>query len=180
MEDALDLYNAVAEQGMEGFERIFEDKKNETGHELFIYGQTASSSKSSKVQVTKQSFKIKCKPEEFIFVSNDPETQNRINQNISFYKVLFSKKSENFVLEIIHSKSKKFLIVDPRESLFIKYCKKVTDKHIVSIAKSVLLKDVSPEKKDLVTNIQLTAFAYSYCDDDVSYAHERPPTLSAK
>lgn len=168
MEAALQLYYAVAEQGLQGLDRIYEDKKNETGHELFIYGQSVNSTKGSKIQVVKQNFTIKCKPEEFIFVSNDPETQNRINQNISMYKILFSKKTENYTLELVQTKSKKVLMIDSRESIFVKYCKKVTDTRIISVAKSILLQDMVIEKKDLLTNIQLTVFDYNYCDDDVA------------
>ena len=167
MEDAFDLYSAVVEQGFEGFERIYEDKKNETGHELFIYGQTVTSKGPSKVQATKQVFKLKCKPEEFFFVSNDVETQKRVNTNLSMIELLFSKKSSDYTLELLHSKSKKILMIDSRESLYIKYCKRITDKHIVSLGKSILLGDVANEKRDLVTNIQLTAFAYKYSDEDV-------------
>lgn len=168
MEDAMDLYSAIGEQGIKGFERIYEDKKNETGHELFIYGQTISTKGSSKVQAIKQMFKLKCKPEEFFFVSNDVETQNRINSNLSLFEVLYSKKTPEYVLELVHSKSKKILMIDSRESLYIKYCKRITEKHIVSLSKSIILADVANLKKDLVTNIQLTAFAYKYCDEDVS------------
>lgn len=179
MEDAYDLYKAVNEQGLEGFDKILEDKKNETGHELLIYGQTVNSNKGSKVQVVKQNFKIFCKPEEFIFVSNDPETQNRINQNISLYEVLFSTRTDKYILELVHTKSKKVLMIDSRESLFLKYAKKVSDKRIVSIAKSVVLSDIANEKKDLVTNIQLTAFDYTYNDEDVGQTHRSRTKLTA-
>jgi hypothetical protein len=169
MEDAFDLYGAIVEQGFEGFERIYEDKKNETGHELFIYGQTVSTKASSKVQVTKQVFKVKCRPEEYFFVSNDVETQKRLNTNLGMLELLYSTKTPDYVLELVHLKSKKILMIDSRESLFIKYCKRVTDKHIVSLSKSIVLSGIANAKKDLVTNIQLTAFAYKYCDEDVGF-----------
>lgn len=114
METAMDLFNTVMDQGTKGYSVVTEDKSNESGFELRVYAQTVGSSKKSKVHATKQSFRVKARPEEFIYVANDQEIQSKINSNLSMYKNLFVYKTEDFLLEIFHTKSKKFMMIDSR------------------------------------------------------------------
>jgi len=172
MEDAMDLFNTVMDQGTKGYSVVTEDKNNETGFDLRVFAQTVGSTKKSKVHATKQSFKVKARPEEFIYVANDQDIQSRINSNLSLYKNLFVYKTEDYLLEIFHTKSKKFMMIDSRESVYVKYCKRITDKHILSIGKSILLGGISTHSKETTTNMMLTGFAYKYIDDEVPAAHQ--------
>lgn len=161
----MDLFNSVMEQSEKGYSKVIEDKNNESGYDLKVIAQTVWSTKTSKIHATKQSFKIKAKPEEFIYVANDQEIQSKTNTNLSLYKNLFAYKTNNFLLEIFHTKSKKIMMIESRESLYVKYCKKITDKHFVSISKSILLGDVCPLNKGTTTNLLLTGFAYKYIEE---------------
>jgi hypothetical protein len=168
MEHVLKLFNTIMDADLGHFTKVHEDKPKETPYELKIYANSVPTPDKKKIHVTRQQFKIKAQPKDFIFVSNDQEIQGRINTNLSHYKNLFVYKGENYVLELYHSKSKKILMIDSRESIFLKYCKKVTDIHYVSIGKSILLKDLGSATKELTTNIQLTGYSYKYKEENVT------------
>jgi len=167
MEEAMSLFQAILDLGIQGFESFYEDTKNETGVEMKIFGHTVSTSKNNKIHATKQFFKLKCTPEEFIYISNDQEVQNRINTNLMLYRNLFQRKTADYVLELFHSKSKKIMMIDSRESIFLKYCKRLPNGKVASIGKSILLSGLSTESPDLTTNIQLTGFQYTLHSDEV-------------
>ena len=49
MEEVFDQFNIVIDKGVQGYEKIYEDKNNESGFDAKIYAQTVSSTKDSKV-----------------------------------------------------------------------------------------------------------------------------------
>lgn len=173
MEKAAETFQKLIDVAGQDYENIYEDTSNQTGYNMKVKGKTIISAKGSKVQATRQSFELKVRPELFIYVSNDVDIQTRVNTNLSVYEKLFSHKFEDGSgLGLYLTKSKKIMMIDSRESLYVKYCKKIDENNYLSINKSVLLKGVG-EEGSLKTNMMLTGFQYKYTEGDVAFIYTR-------
>ena len=106
--------------------------------------------------------------EKFLYVCHDPKIQLGINKNLAEYSLLAEHVKDNNLIQFYHNKTKKILMIKPRETLFLKVVKKVDSKTYLSLNKSIVLKE--PEEggqkkaKDGEferSNIRLSVYKYN-------------------
>ena len=104
--------------------------------------------------------------EEFIEVCQDHDFQKENVKNFQSYNVLATYKTKYINLEICKSVTHKFVIIDPRESIFQKYYKIDREKGTcISITKAILLKDHSADAKLAQGNVHISGFLYTTIED---------------
>ena len=117
--------------------------------------------------MTKQHFLIDADPEEFIYVCHEPSIQKELNKRMEIFEKLINYQKDNYKIEVYHTISKKILMFNPKEALYIKYIKKITEDHIISVNKSITLADVGNLDYEKI-NFILSGYIY-HVIEKVSY-----------
>lgn len=94
---------------------------------------------------------MNCPAQAFLWVSNDPETQLRITSTFSSYNKLAEHLFEgDLLIQFYRSKSKGVMsILSPRDSIFVKFVKKIREGEYLSLNKTILIneEEVDPLEK---------------------------------
>ena len=99
-------------------------------------------------------------------MSNDPETQLRITSTFSAYVKLAEHLFDgDLLIQFYRSKSKGVQpFLSPRDSIFVKFVKKIREGEYLSLNKTILIKeeelDPLEKKNQILTNINLSGYLY--------------------
>ena len=77
--------------------------------------------------------------EQYNSLYNDPNKLKQFDSAIDTYEIKF--KNEN--TSLIYMKYKKFLFIDPRDYLYVKYTEQVNKNEIIEVCKSVNISDLN-------------------------------------
>jgi len=119
----------------------FEDERKHS-YDLQFWFKTTETADKNKIHMVRQKAILDISAEEFCEVNHDIDLQVQNNSSITSWKRLAEYKTKEINIEIGQIISPKIIIIDPREVVYLKYCKIDREKGtLVNIKKSIVLKD---------------------------------------
>jgi len=163
---------------LETLEQKFEELRNSvfddwklTGedsrmYDFKIWSKMLETSDQHKIIMTRQRAELDIHAEEYVEVGYDIDYQKAKNTSFQILERLSSHKSKNVHIEICRVVTPKIVVVEPRETIFLKYCKiNRQDNTITSIKKSIVLKDHPISEEVTRSNLHISGFHYKTEED---------------
>ena len=131
-------------------------------HELKLWLNCSDTTDHLKVHLIRQKAVQDVTPEEFCEVIHDIEYQKANNSNIKTWERLAEYKTKDMNIEIGRIVTHKIIIINPRETIYVKFCKIDREKGtLINIKKSIVLKEYPVVDNLVRTNMHISAYKYT-------------------